>query len=169
MIKCYQLKIALMGSDPLVWRTVQVPATTTLKTLHQVIQTVMGWKNHHLWSFESKTRNFPMEETDISIQEILSTKGDKLRYIYDFGDYWQHKITLITTTEDSDGFILLDGANACPPEDCGGIWGYADLLEMYDNVDHPDHEDALTTLGKDFDPEQFDMATPQKVLQTMQK
>ena len=173
-VSVYQLKVALAGLRPPIWRRVLVPANINLAHFHVVLQIVMGWQNGHLHQFihkkilygmpESLDSGFGPEqknETRFKLNQLLKKEKDHLVYEYDFGDDWQHKITLEKILPYENNMKLpqcIKGKRACPPEDCGGIWGYADLLESVNDPSHPDHEDLLDWLGDDFDPEFFDLA-----------
>jgi hypothetical protein len=137
-----QLKITLKGiSKPPVWRRVQVRADTTFATLHQIIQAAFGWTDTHLHSFEydgeqigvpdPEFDNDCADEAETTLDKVLLGPKDRVRYTYDFGDNWEHDIVLEKVTEpDKDGRpVLLTGKGACPPEDCGGPWGYAELKD----------------------------------------
>jgi hypothetical protein len=100
------------------------------------------------------------DETGFKIADLLRNEKNSLVYEYDFGDSWEHRIVL----EKISPFTTMETLPRCikgkrngPPEDCGGIWGYADLLETIKDSDHPDHEDMLEWLGEDFDPEYFNV------------
>lgn len=136
-----QLKITLKGiSKPPVWRRVQVRADTTFATLHQIIQAAFGWTDTHLHSFEYEGEQIGVpdpewdndcaDEAETTLDEVLLGPSDRVRYTYDFGDNWEHDIVLEKVTEPDTGAqrpVLLTGKGACPPEDCGGPGGYAEL------------------------------------------
>lgn len=165
-----QLKITLSGTQPPIWRRIEVPADYSLVQLDAVIQIAMGWDNSHLHRFEigGVTYSYQLEEDPWSDQqfgdEFGRTVGEatrrrrKFHYEYDFGDGWRHEIQIEKRTRDQpvSGPRLLDGARACPPEDCGGVWGYANLVEAVGDPKHPEHEDLLDWVGGSFDPAVFD-------------
>lgn len=138
-----QLKITLKGiTKPPVWRRVHVRAATTFATLHQIIQAAFGWSDTHLHSFEYDGEQIGVpdpdwdddcvDEADTTLDEVLLGPKDGVRYTYDFGDDWEHDILLEKVLEpDADNRrpVLLTGKGACPPEDCGGPWGYAELKD----------------------------------------
>jgi hypothetical protein len=138
-----QLKITLKRvSKPPVWRRVQVRADTTFTALHQIIQAAFGWSDTHLHSFEYDGEqigapdpdwdNECVDETETALDEVLLGPKDRVRYTYDFGDDWEHDIVLEKVLEPDVGdrrAVLLTGRGACPPEDCGGPWGYAERKE----------------------------------------
>ena len=170
----YQFKIALRDSKPPVWRRVQVPETYTFWDLHVAIQDSMGWSDYHLHEFEilhptSKRKvrmGFPDEDfgRDIlpnwkqKISDYFSLENKKSDYLYDFGDNWEHAIELekILPREKSIRYpICIKGKRACPPEDCGGVWGYEEFLEAIEDPKHEEHEEMLMWIGGKFDPEHF--------------
>ncbi|WP_437888252.1 plasmid pRiA4b ORF-3 family protein [Phytobacter sp. V91] len=159
----YQLKITLEGTEPAIWRRFVVPANITLDRLHDVVQIVMGWQDCHLHHFmfkkqiftEAPESNQDEDESTIRLNELLKRRGNKLTYLYDFGDDWEHQIVL----EDKDyssGEMLpeiacLEGMMACPPEDCGGASSYMCILRaVFDPQNNEeDYEDFLEHLGLD--------------------
>lgn len=167
----YQLKISLRGvSKPPVWRRVAVPANLTLAELHEVILRAMGWHGGHLHLFSTGWAEYGTPSPDLGhaddsavrLSEVLSGPGDKLRYTYDFGDDWEHDIQLeeILSEEPGSSYpFCLAGKGACPPEDCGGIWGYADLKHILADPGDEQHQDMLDWLGLEsgdaFDPKEF--------------
>ncbi len=138
-----QLKIALRGvSKPPVWRRVQVRADATFAALHDVIQAAFGWTDTHLHSFEYEGVRIGVpdpeweddcaDETETTLAEVLLGPKDRIRYTYDFGDDWEHDIMLekvIEPNTDDRRPVLMTGKGACPPEDCGGPWGYAEMKD----------------------------------------
>jgi hypothetical protein len=175
----YQFKITLQGVKPPIWRRIQVPETYTFWDLHVAIQDAMGWSDCHLHEFrfadpsteEEVNIGIPNEDYGTEVlpeweQKIadLFSRGNKLAgYIYDFGDNWEHRIQLEKILPREEGVaypMCIKGKRACPPEDCGGIWGYEDFLEAMRNPDHEEHESILEWFGGEYDPEHFD---PQEV------
>lgn len=168
-VRIYQLKVELMGSEPPIWRRFEVPADIWLEQLHRVLQVVMGWTNSHLHAFEKdgKTYGTNLEECEIGcvnerltrVSEVLKTVGASLDYEYDFGDGWEHRITLEAVRDDGSWTArVLEGRRACPPEDAGGIHRYGDLLAVIADPKHPDHRDLLDWFGAAFDPDKYDVA-----------
>jgi hypothetical protein len=166
------LKISLLGMKPQIWRRVQVPATYTLGDFHYVIQIAMGWENDHLHAFRIGGRSFaiPMEDdldgsdedSDmVTLAKLgLSKPGAKFNYEYDFGDGWEHEITVETVTKRNKNRHYpqcLKAVRACPPEDCGGVPGFARLLKIMKNPNHSEYEDTLEWLGEGFDPKFVDV------------
>ncbi|MGE5287345.1 MAG: plasmid pRiA4b ORF-3 family protein [Micromonosporaceae bacterium] len=170
----YQLKITLRGvSKPPVWRRVLVPADVTLRDLHEVIQQAMGWNDYHMHVFSTGRQEYGSPDPELGhasdgkvlLSQVLTGPGDRLRYTYDFGDDWEHDIVLEETRTAVPGETYrscVAGKGACPPEDCGGAWGYAGLKEVLADPSHEDHQDMLEWLGldagEDFDPKEFSVA-----------
>ena len=176
----YQLKVTLNNSKPLIWRRIQVNSDITLYKLHQILQVVMGWFNSHLHQFIVRGQYYGTPDPDfgfevknekrIKLNQIVSRAGDKFIYEYDFGDGWKHIILLEKILQPEAGVrypICLEGKRACPPEDCGGIWGYYNLLKAIQDPAHPEHEDMLEWLGDGFDPEEFDLEVINEELKTI--
>ena len=175
-----QLKISLAESAPPIWRRVQVPSTMHLGDLHSLIQIAMGWQNSHMHQFRvGKTCYGPLypedfdgvtetkDEDKITIGEVLTKAKAKLVYEYDFGDSWEHEIVMEKLLPSEQGVkypVCLDGKRACPPEDCGGVWGYANMLEILDDPEHPEYEEMLEWLGEEFDPDAFSVEAVNKML-----
>jgi hypothetical protein len=172
----YQFKITLQDSHPPIWRRIQVK-NCTLDKLHEHIQTSMGWTNSHLNHFriddqlygdpELMQENFEQlgykDSTTTKISDVLPKTGKRFRfqYEYDFGDSWDHEVLFegVVRAEPKVKYPrCLEGARACPPEDCGGVWGYADFVEAIQNPDDERHEELLEWVGGRFNPEKFDPA-----------
>jgi len=169
----YQLKVTLRGSSPAIWRRFKVPGNISLHELHLILQVVMGWTNSHLYRFEIKGTEFgePNPESSLYGLQIKDAKRTMLKkvapqekakfiYEYDFGDSWKHEIMvekILPTEPRICPPVCLGGKGACPPEDCGGIWGYTELLEIVRNRGHKRHAEVMEWLGEQFDPEEFDL------------
>jgi hypothetical protein len=171
----FQIKITLKDIEPPVWRRIVVAPDIKLERLHDVLQIVMGWTNSHMHQFEAPAGciadpTFGLEETQSSrkttLQSVLRGPRSHIRYEYDFGDGWDHQILLEKVVElDKPVLALcLGGARACPPEDCGGPWGYANLLEILKDPNHPEYEEMSEWIGPGFDPEAFDAEEVNKQL-----
>ena len=109
---------------------------------------------------------------NIMITRLLRKEKDSLIYEYDFGDGWEHKIILEKVLPHDTSLDVprcIKGKRACPPEDCGGIWGYQDLIEMINDTSHPEHEEMLEWLGGDLDPEYFDVNETNEILSEYNK
>jgi len=169
----YQLKITLHGSKPPIWRRILV-GNCSLSDLHSHIQSAMGWWNYHLHCFQINKQVYTDVETfdgsnddtytDSAVVRLsdIIPEGEtkfKFRYEYDFGDSWEHVILFEKRVgvESADALpACIAGAGACPPEDCGGIWGYSDILAAIQNKNHERHEEFRGWIGRSFDPEAFD-------------
>jgi hypothetical protein len=166
----YQVKVTLMGvENPPVWRRVLVPATVQLDRLHEVIQAVMGWQNAHLHAFIDRQTYYGVPDAELRYRDERTTRlndllkpGDGLLYTYDFGDAWEHEITIEEATVAEPGMsypLCVAGQGACPPEDAGGWPGYARLVQILTDPGHEEHQDMLDWLGldnrKQFDPTRF--------------
>ena len=165
----FRLKVTLRGSRPLIWRRFLVPGDITLKRLHDSLQAVMGWTDSHLHQFSARGVLYGtsdpefgvarLSESRTTVDQLLRRPKDRLTYEYDFGDSWEHDVILeAVLPPGSDGqYPMVEaGRRACPPEDVGGVHGYADFLEILANPKHPEHRDMLEWGGGRFDPEFFD-------------
>ncbi|MFF6787360.1 plasmid pRiA4b ORF-3 family protein [Streptomyces sp. NPDC012510] len=140
-------RITSRDSRPPIWRRLEVPSGITLRELHDVIQAAFGWEDYHMWAFESGRDRYGVADRDLGIRNAASKRlgqvaphtGDRLRYTYDFGDDWEHDILVEDVTAPEAGTAYprcLTGRRACPPEDCGGIWGYDYLIEILADPRH---------------------------------
>lgn len=170
-VAIYQLKITLEHIRPPIWRRMQVPGAVLLPHLHRLIQVVMGWEDAHLHAFrvgtiayglpDSELDDWMQDERRIRLSQIAPVEKSKFRYEYDFGDDWHHLVVVEKIAPVERGKIYpvcLAGKRACPPEDCGGPWGYSEFLEAISNPEHEQHEELLGWIGGEFDPETFDVA-----------
>jgi hypothetical protein len=165
--RAVQLTVTLRDVEPPIWRRLVVPTSLTLRELHAVIQTAMGWEDYHLHLFdvdgvlygeveEMEGRPLGDEETS-TVGQVAETVGE-FSYEYDFGDGWTHDIHVdqVIASVGSGTPHLVGGARSCPPEDCGGAWGYEQLLKVLADPAHEEHEHLLGWVGSSFDPEAFD-------------
>ncbi len=177
MANIYQIRVQLEGvSKPPVWRQLQVPSDISLYLLHCCIQGAMGWFNSHLHQFivDGQDYGIPNEDYDENmkdgrkkkLQNALKKVNTHIDYEYDFGDGWQHRVTLekiLPANPQQTRPALLKGKGACPPEDCGGIWGYENLKEVMKNPAHEEYEDLSEWLGVEaFDATAFDLGDMQE-------
>jgi hypothetical protein len=152
----YQIKVTLLGTKPPIWRRLLVPANLTLPRLHRVLQIAMGWTNSHLYMFQAGREFYsppdpedlsidpgaPADDRKVRLDHVLESVRAKLIYIYDMGDSWEHSIVLEKLLPADPKLkypVCLGGQRACPPEDCGGIPGFYDLVMA----------------GEDYDPDAF--------------
>jgi len=168
----YQIKITLLGTKPPIWRRLLVPADLTLAQLHNVLQIAMGWEDGHMHQFRVGQRRLgqpepadpfmrmPRTESERTarLSAVLGRVGTKMIYTYDFGDGWEHGVVLekqLPAEPDTTYPVCTDGKLACPPEDCGGIPGYYNLLDALADPQHLEHEEMREWIGDDFDPQTF--------------
>jgi hypothetical protein len=160
------LKVALRGTRPPVWRRLLMPGTMTLADLHQAIQAAMGWEDCHLHAFDITGRQYGdrhavddvADENHLTLTGVLKSGVTRFGYTYDFGDDWDHTVAIEKIRPASAGQTYpacVAGKRNCPPEDCGGVWGYAELLQILADPAHPERAERLEWLGEDFDPEDF--------------
>lgn len=176
-----QFSVALQGIEPKIWRRIHVPSDYNFWDLHIAIQDAMGWQDYHLHHFEIKGKGKRKEVRigipdfdgivdlpevfpgwEISIIAFFNALGVEAVYEYDYGDGWLHNVKLEGYMFREKGIkypICIDGKNACPPEDCGGVDGYYNVIEVLSDPEHDDHEDMRTWAGKDWDPKRFDPAS----------
>ncbi|KAF3980562.1 MAG: plasmid pRiA4b ORF-3 family protein [Methylococcales symbiont of Iophon sp. n. MRB-2018] len=175
----YQLKVTLIGSKPPVWRRILVPSNIALGKLHLVLQISMGWTNSHIhqyisdgvfYGIQDDDFGFDMEvgnEDKYKLSQLLKSEKDSLKYEYDFGDGWEHKVLLekvLPFDKSNQAPLCIKGERACPPEDCGGILGYQELLETLSNPNDSEYKSMLEWLGDDFDSEDLDIEEINKML-----
>lgn len=167
-----------MEIEPAIWRRIQVPGSYSFWDLHVAIQDVMGWKDCHLHQFEMldpsdfdiSTIGIPDEEDFYEMKTLpgwkqkivqwFSLENKKAKYVYDFGDDWQHKVELEEILDRDRKVvypICIEGERACPPEDCGGIEGYERLCQIMKDKDDEEYDEMLTWLGGVYDPAHFDV------------
>ena len=173
----FQLRVTLDGVDPPVWRRLLVPAAVRVAKLHVILQVAMGWTNSHLHSFTIGGErygmhfdDYPEDEIDENEVTVLRAIADHRRftYEYDFGDSWDHDVVVEDFVRIPRGLkhaVCLDGQNACPPEDCGGVHGYAELRVVLADPNHEDHEELAGWVGGAFDATVFNLAEVNVALQ----
>lgn len=156
--KTFKFRIELDGTSPKIWREFLVSSDTKFYRLHHIIQIVMGWENYHMYEFsmdsyrigkhfEEDGFNGPNEIIDsktITIGDVLQAKGQQLEYLYDFGGYWQHVLTVEMIIPDlAIPFpVCCAGTLGCPPEDVGGVSGFYDFLRIMEKPKHPEHKET---------------------------
>jgi len=166
----YQLKITLKDSKPPIWRRVLVPSDIPLSKLHRIIQAAMGWWDSHLHQFIVGRVYYGVPDPDdwhevkderrARLNQIAPTEKSRFTYEYDFGDDWLHAVQVekILPPDPAQKLpVCIKGRRACPPEDVGGVWGYANFLEALSDPNHPEHELYKEWIGDEFDPEACDL------------
>jgi hypothetical protein len=167
----YQIKVTLMGTDPPIWRRLLVPAEMTLEQLHRVLQAAIGWEDCHLHEFHIGKQRFgksdPMErafggartasERTAVLSTVLGRARAKAIYTYDFGDSWDHEIVVekCLAEAERDYPTCVAGERCGPPEDCGGLPGFYNLLDAMSDPGHEQHDELIEWLGYRFDPAAF--------------
>ncbi len=157
------MRIELVGTEPPVWRQIEVENMMSFAEFHLVLQEAMGWEECHLHEFivgkerigMSGADDFgfgdpPLPEDEVELGQLLGRRK-QFDYIYDFGDDWHHRITIEQRKPSNPKLapvILLDGKMACPPEDCGGIPGYYQIINTLADPSHPDYEETTDWLGR---------------------
>jgi len=167
-----RIRIELQDLEPKIWRRVDVPLSSTLMALHDIIQLTMGWRDEHLFEFRigEKVYGEPMPDDEIDERKIYRAKSlrlltltergiERFLYLYDFGDNWRHDITIEAVRDGEAGTdypIFVGGARRAPPEDVGGTSGFMEFLEAVLDPTHEEHRRMLEWYGKPFDPEDID-------------
>jgi len=172
-----KVRIALMEHTPTIWRRLLVPGEIKLSKLHLIFQEAMGWENYHLHAFEidkkrygepnQEWENDDIDEETVVMADVVSERS-RFFYEYDFGDSWRHEVVVESSepaTPVLKHAVCLDGQRACPPEDCGGVWGFSSMLEALADAGHEEHEEYVEWTGGSFDPEAFDLAAINATLQ----
>lgn len=174
----YQLKITIDGITPPIYRTILVPETLTLNKLHHIIQIIFGWENSHIycfWHSDIPTTDpvlwgggTTMWDKKVIISDVLFQVGDKLPYEYDLGDSWKLTIVLERIeTIASKTLKCIDGARSAPPDDCGGVHGYQNMIHLLCHPEIDGYFELLEWLGDHYDSEQFDLKLANKNLRKL--
>jgi hypothetical protein len=173
----FRLRIQLNDVDPVTWRRLLVPAAIRMTKLADILLAAMGWSNSHLHAFTVGDARYGMnydEYPDGEIDEksvtVLHALRDERRFTfeYDFGDSWEHEVVIEELTSSYFGLkfaVCLDGANACPPDDVGGPWGYREFLNAIADPAHEEHEHYLNWVGGSFNPAELDLGEVNSLLQ----
>lgn len=166
----FRLRIQLRDIDPVVWRRVLVPGSVRMAKLADMLIAAMGWNNSHLHAFQVGDKQYGMHfddwpegEIDEKTVTVLQALRDERRFLfdYDFGDSWEHDVTIEALTWSYFGLkyaVVLGGDRACPPDDVGGVPGYAHFCEAMGDPRHEEHGDYVEWVGGSFDPAEFDLA-----------
>lgn len=169
--KIYSIRVKLRNFSPSIWRRIEVPYNFTLHQLHLTIQAAMGWDNYHLYAFRIGRTTYSIPNDEYPYEDIDSRKTGikdlmfigqkpKMIYEYDFGDGWEHDVTIQKILNSEQGVEYprcVAGKMACPPEDCGGVYGYGRLLQILDDPTREEYKDMLEWVGGKFDPGHFDL------------
>ncbi|MFC7737581.1 plasmid pRiA4b ORF-3 family protein [Roseomonas sp. GCM10028921] len=178
-----RLKITLDEVKPAVLRRVEVPLSIRLDRLHLVFQAAMGWTNSHLYEIRARDVGWgipdpdwgegPLDARKARLLDVIEDTGAKtLRYLYDFGDGWEHTVKIERFMDAVPGLtypLLIDAVGRCPPEDVGGPWGYAEFLEAVADPRHENHAEMIEWAGGPFDPNKIDIADHTKAISAMAK
>jgi len=169
-----RFRIEMLDISPVIWRRIEVPGDYSFWDFHVAIQDAMGWTDSHLHSFEIEDARLGRVEIGIpdpdfdnhsiagwkrKLSRHFRKPGDQLVYLYDFGDSWRHLVTLESLSLAETGLSYprcIGGARKCPPEDCGGLSGFEEFLEIIADTTHEEHEATLEWCGGAFDPDGFD-------------
>jgi hypothetical protein len=177
----YQLKVTLRAIRPPIWRRLRVPGDATLGQLHDALQIALGWTDSHLHQFRVGRNTFGVPDPDgwgapfttderkVRLHEVAGVKS-KLIYDYDFGDRWEHDVVVEHVDAASPAEMLpvcTDGRRACPPEDCGGPWGYGNLLEALADSKHPEHAELSEWVSPHWLPDDFNSDLVNKELHAL--
>lgn len=183
MAEFFQLRIELEDIEPMIWRRVAVPSSLTLFELHVVIQGAMGWNDSHLHMFDISGKRYEIPEDDELGPEpgcfderlhkltALLSEGMMFSYVYDFGDDWRHLIVV----EKQDGAVpdwvepnCIAGERACPPDNCGGRFGYSEFLDGLSNPEHPEHGERVSW-SNNFEPEIFSVSQANSLIAALRQ
>ena len=168
----FQIQITLNNTKPKIWRRTLIYSDTLLSDFHKIIQTTMGWTNAHMHCFDvgrkqyspkypeddSWNEEYQVDYTKMKVNDLIQQERDKMVYEYDFGDGWRHEILIekiLPVDKKMEYPLCLAGKMHCPPEDCGGAWGYAELLKIINDPDHKEYDSIMKWLGGEFDPADF--------------
>jgi len=178
-VEIYQVDISLISIEPVIWRQIEVPSDISMADFHKVIQVSMGWSNKYKhrfvkdMTFYAPTEEFLYEDYSfkeygkLTLKDLLEVVKDKMIYNYDFKDNWAHEVILLKKLEADPNIKyprIVDGEGNCPPERCGGVDGFYELMDILDNPKHMDYEDTIEWLGEDFDIDFFDLEESNKDL-----
>ncbi|MBI4392583.1 MAG: plasmid pRiA4b ORF-3 family protein [Euryarchaeota archaeon] len=170
----YQLWVSLTDSEPVIWRKVLVDSSFTFADLHVVMQILMDWTDSHLHEFvvgkthlahpetiaEDLTDSNAEDSSMFAIRDMVKRAGTRFTYVYDYGDMWVHDVVLekILPVDPEQIYpVCIGGGRAAPPEDCGGIGGYENLVKILANPKHEEHKEMLDWVGGAWDADRFDL------------
>lgn len=171
MAKIFEIKATLIGVKSEISRTFQVDSSINLQVLHEVFQALFAWENFHLHFYQdSKGRDLKVED-QIKLNEVLS-KGEDLTYVYDYGDSWTIRNSLLDIFDDSSANkypLCIAGLRKAPPEDSGGVSGYEISLEMMMGDKKNAYSLITEWYGEDFDPEYFNIDEVNSMLSRLRR
>lgn len=169
----YQIKVTLLGTKPPIWRRLLAPADLTLAKLHGILQTAMGWHNVHLYEFQVGKQSYgrpnpedlyfssgppTINDRTVRLEDVLPDVRSRLVYMYDMGDGWEHSVVVekrLPADPDAAYPVCIGGQRACPPEDCGGLPGFYELLEAIKSPAGERGKELLEWIGAEYDPNAF--------------
>jgi hypothetical protein len=168
----YLVYVQLAEIEPPIWRRLAIPGSCTLHALHGILQAAMPWQDYHLYQFEIGATRYEDPNPDdrdpavpdpreFTLNQLDLVQGSRLQYTYDFGDDWHHDVTVEGVVPLPRDFLLpicLGGARACPPEDCGGVGGYEELIATLRQPRSAAAREYRHWLGRVYDPEELDLA-----------
>jgi Plasmid pRiA4b ORF-3-like protein len=163
------VRIELVDTNPVIWREVEVPTSVTLKVLHDIIQITLGWFDRHLWEFTIGNQKYGSptagdwgaprtNATKVRLRDVLTPPRTTIDYLYDFGDSWEHRLTVTKVRPGEPGVSYpryVGGEWAGPPEDCGGIPGFYNVLDAMADPEHPNHAEIMEWLDG-YDPKEIE-------------
>jgi hypothetical protein len=170
--RLYLLHVQLAQIEPPIWRRLAVPGPRTLPVLHGLLQAAMPWQDYHLYQFELGGTRYEDPDPDdrdpavpdpraFTLDQLDLIQGSRFQYTYDFGDNWLHDLTVEGVVPLPRDFLLpvcLGGARACPPEDCGGVGGYEEMVAALRRPRSAAAQEYREWLGRVYDPEELDLA-----------
>ena len=175
-----RIRFELQDLEPKIWRRVDVPLSSTLAALHDIVQVSFHWQDYHLYEFVAGERVYgvPSDEDEfydrkvykaaaIRLKTLVERGVDRFLYVYDFGDDWRHDVIVEEVRdggEDTEYPAFVDGARRCPPEDVGGTDGFMEFLEAVLDASHEEHDRMIEWYGGPFDPEDIDEQRVRSVL-----
>jgi hypothetical protein len=177
----HRLKIQLADVKPVIWRRVEIPSDAKLPEVSRILLAAMGWTDSHLHAFRVgditygvRDPDFPDDmrsERSVTLAQIAPQPKSRFLFDYDFGDGWEHRVTVeaIVDAKDADAPRCVAGARACPPEDCGGPYGYANLLDVLADPQHEGHEEMRAWVGDEFDPTVFDLRRANEEIRALKR
>ena len=174
----YQFKVSLVGITPPIWRRLLISNQATLHKLHMAIQIMGEWWNYHLHRFDIAGTEYGSPDPDGDSHRLNSarcrlnalplTPGTSFRYVYDFGDNWEHKVVLedVLPPDRAPCPMCIGGERGFPHEDCGGVSGYREMLKILRRPNHPEYPEMRCWAGPYYDPEGFDLNFVNRHLRT---